>query len=121
MQVLELQSSRATMQGDGVRARDVARAADEHAEGRGIQEQTSAMVATYQEPYLDCRSPIVRCHAITQMNHLAVQLMKPESCRVGAGSLHMILGAALLIRRDTPDDHENLPCSWAMSHLLPPS
>jgi hypothetical protein len=29
--------------------------------------------------------------------------------RVGAGSLHMIICAALLIRRDTPDDHESLP------------
>ena len=68
------------LQGGKMCAPDVPRAADEHAEGRGIQGRTSAMVTTYQNPYLECRSSVMRCHAITQMNHFAVQLMKPESC-----------------------------------------
>lgn len=78
--MFELQSSRATLQGGRICARDVPRAADEHAEGRGIQERTSAVVTTYQKPFLECCSSVVRCHANTQMIHLAVQLMKAESC-----------------------------------------
>jgi hypothetical protein len=99
------------LQGDRIWARDVPRAADEHAEGRGIQERTSAAVATYQRSYLEYCSSFVRCHAITQMNHIAVQLMKPEPCCMErSGSVAHDNLCSRVIRRGLPDDQEDLPC-----------
>jgi hypothetical protein len=68
------------LQGGKMCAPDVSRAADEHAERRGIQGRTSAMVATYQNPYLECRSFHYKVPRNYPYESFAVQLMKSESC-----------------------------------------
>src|SRR5690242_17234211 len=56
------------------------------------------------------------------MNHLSVQLMKPESCsRSQSGSVAHDVVCGHVIRRGIPDDQENLPHSrwkWHLCHSL---